>query len=158
MGHGALDEDRAHDPEQGQPCAEEGGDASDRAKGRHLTDPIYKELPNGPVIYVRVLYCTVELTSMVAERVLQTKHSGARRSCTPGLRSIFRSLQPATCFFTRQPAAIAMSSPRRRVDPRKEVRPSSRSLSTLFVADVAFSQCAHALVHMLAAHACCTHS
>ena len=48
MGHGALDEDRAHDPEQGQPCAEEGGDASDRAKGRHLTNPIYKELPNGP--------------------------------------------------------------------------------------------------------------
>ena len=33
MGHGALDEDRAHDSEQGQPYAEEEGDASDRAKG-----------------------------------------------------------------------------------------------------------------------------
>ena len=28
MGHGALDEDRAHDSEQGQPYAEEEGDAS----------------------------------------------------------------------------------------------------------------------------------
>ena len=39
MGHGALDEDRAHDSEQGQPYAEEEGDASDKAKGRHLTNP-----------------------------------------------------------------------------------------------------------------------
>ena len=31
------------DPEQGQPCAD---GASDRVKGRHLTNPIYKELPN----------------------------------------------------------------------------------------------------------------
>ena len=36
MGHGALDEDRAHDSEQGQPYAEEEGAASDRAKGRNL--------------------------------------------------------------------------------------------------------------------------
>ena len=46
MGHGALDEDRAHDPEQGN-HAQRNKDGRrlgvGQAKGRHLTNPIYKE-------------------------------------------------------------------------------------------------------------------
>ena len=43
----ALDEDRAHDSAAGTIQRRGRGDASDREKGRHLTNPIYKELPNG---------------------------------------------------------------------------------------------------------------
>ena len=43
--------DGAHNPEQGQPCAD-GRRLGHRAKGRHLTNPYSKELPNGHQIVV----------------------------------------------------------------------------------------------------------
>ena len=42
MGHGALDEDRTHDPEQGQPCTDWARHSPDGSEGRHLTNPVTK--------------------------------------------------------------------------------------------------------------------
>ena len=42
--------------EQWQPDAEEEGATSDRAKGRHLTNPIYEEVSNGRDGYTVLQY------------------------------------------------------------------------------------------------------
>ena len=46
--------------EQWQPDAEEEGATSDRAKGRHLTNPIYEEVSNGRDGYTVLQYILEE--------------------------------------------------------------------------------------------------
>ena len=87
---------------RGNPAVRRRGDASDRAKGRHLTNPSYKELPNGLLLYTANTGCrlyhtrdagisdlslpwishTTHMRSSRGLRVILTKLSRLRGSAT----------------------------------------------------------------------------
>ena len=79
---------------RGNPAVRRRGDASDRAKGRHLTNPSYKELPNGLLLYTANTGCRLYHTRrrhLRSQSAIQISHTTHMRS-SRGLRVILTKL------------------------------------------------------------------